>query len=316
MPWWAYCVLALPALLAAVVAFVWIDGLLGWYMLYAGTRFKWHEATENGDVVIVHLPGVMSDGLNCLSAVRDRIMTRGSLLEVAYWGETFSSAIYARSIVRKIEEITSTDQCIVLVGSSMGGLNALDVAKSLKEAGYESLGIVFNDTPPGSSYLKPPNKFLSKLVVFLPFGVACNTLLGPILRKLLVPPRDENIEDGLDKEVVKREALKNLAKWPLSINRDQLLYIHLRRPTGADFGRVFKGMAYIMGAPARNETVQQPEAKDRFMDIVHEGISDGSTKMEVFIVDTPHCAYAESPSRSAAALLEAIDHVLTGNRSA
>jgi hypothetical protein len=99
-----------------------------------------------------------------------------------------------------------------------------------------------------------------------------------------VPPRDENIEPGLDHVAVKREALAIMDKATLSTWRDQLVYITSRkRLSASDFDGIEAPVIYLR-CDRNNETVSQ---------IASNTWSLTSKDVRVKYVNSTHCGFIE-----------------------
>lgn len=288
MSWWAWLVIVLLLVLlvpiGAIIVAVWVDQWVTGVYLRSITTQQLHHGNSNGRL-IVHLPGILADGHTSCKPVLETWLRHGDVATIAYGGERFCARSFVRIAASRLNEIVMNYQEVVLVGSSLGGMLALDLRKELH---CEHASVIIVDAPSGAADMLGGGNIGAPLLRLLPFAQWSNRLLGPMMQTMLVPPKDENIEESLNKEELKQQALADMSRWPLSIWRDQLAYMAARpRLNSRDFVD-FESVVYL-SCDRNNETVKQPAAADAYRRAA------GASFRKVS-VDSTHCGYVERPT--------------------
>ncbi len=239
------------------------------------------------DTLIVYVPGILADGVKSSDPVRAAWLKFGDVMHVSYVGNRFDGSVVANHIARDIvtlhNSLNTPHRRIVFILSSMGGMLGLDVLEKLDHMRYPITDrrLVLVDAPSGSQDMLSGGNIFAPLMRVLPFGPVYNVLLAPLKRKMLLPPKDDSIEDHLDKELVKKTALENMDEFPVSVWRDQLVYM-------ATYFFDREKLAYpaiYLRCDEDNVTVKQPQAAQTWSTIFEN--------MKIVPVASPHCAYAE-----------------------
>jgi hypothetical protein len=169
----------------------------------------------------------------------------------------------------------------------MGGLLSLDVVSWLRDHGGtdKTIKLIAVDSPSGSQNMLAGGNIGAPVLRFLPFGRLYSWMGAGLIKMMLVPPKDENIEPGLDRAAVKREGIAMMSQATLSSWRDQLVYIASRKQLSAsDFDGIDAPVVY-MRCDRNNETVSQPIAANTW--------STTSKTVMVVGVDSTHCGFLE-----------------------
>lgn len=281
---WAVLLIGIIVLL---VVSTWLDRLFS--RLTSGVRISSYSQTASvlSGRLIVYLPGILADGDNSAESVINVWRRYGDVVTVSYTGDSFDAAGVVRIVAATIRNDRQHDN-VVLVGSSMGGMLALDVIDNLRRHGglTKKIDIIFVDSPASSRDMLAGGNVGAPVMRALPFGRLYNWLGAPLMRVMLIPPKDENIEPQLDRETIKREAMAAMGVYRLSMWRDQLVYMAAHpRLKQADFVGINR-LVYLQ-CSRNNETVKQPQAADAW------GFAAG--RMFTIRVDSTHCGYRERP---------------------
>ena len=210
MAWWQWLVLALAIDFALRVV------VRGWSKVTADTD---NSSAKKGFII----PGVLAEAKNQISPVRDVLAEHGRLY-YCNWGRVFysPSAItkrFAREIVwqTRVDNLTQP----VIVGVSLGGRVALDVAKEIRRIAPDIRPglVVLDGIGSGPKNLLSGGKILAPIARwarFIPFGLITILVFGAVVTiplSLFVNqgPVDSQIELGLNKHKVKVKAKKDMS---------------------------------------------------------------------------------------------------------
>jgi len=286
MPWWLW-IFAIPVgLVLLFIAATHLDRALSG--LKSDVILHGQRGEKTGRLII-YLPGILAHGDDSSRSLIDTWLRHGDVLTVSYVGERFDAAGVAKTVVRRLQNDLEHNQ-FVFVGSSMGGLLAVDIVDQMRlnpnREVLVSSSFVLIDSPSGSKDMLSGGNIGAPVMRLLPFGRMFNKLGAPLMRAMLVPPKDENIEAHLDHDGIKSQAIEDMGKYPLSVWRDQLAYMAahpaLRPSSFAGLNR----LVYLR-CDRNNETVQQPQAANRWARV--------SRELRIIGVDSTHCGYLERP---------------------
>lgn len=284
MPGWLWIVVV-PF---GFIVLVWLDRVLSGRWLRSDVRLNQHAGNATSRRRLVYLPGILVDGDKSSSPVLGHWLLQGDVTTVSYDGGSFKAAKVVTIVGMDILLDHRHDR-ITLIGSSMGGLLAMDIVNWLRRRHYSmsAIDIVFVDAPSGAKDMLGGGNIAAPAMRLLPFGRMFSWVARPLMKVMLVPPRDRNIESH-DKESIKRQALANMAGYPLSIWRDQLAYMAGHRPLQSESFEGLGRLVYLR-CDRDNETVAQPQAADSWRQA-------SGDRIEVVGVDSTHCGYLERPS--------------------
>lgn len=283
MPWWLW-ILASLILYAGLVL---LDRALSRFE--SNIEFGEHRGAATGTLSI-YLPGLVAHGDDSSRTVLQTWLKYGDVLTVSYTGERFNAADVIKNVVMRLRVDVGHDQ-FVFIGSSMGGLLAVDIIDQLRKDGNTATvaasSIIFVDSPSGSRDMLSGGNIGAPVLRFLPIGRAFNWLHLP-----MVPPKDKNIEDLLDRDTIKAQAIKDMKKFPTSVWRDQLAYMAahpaLRASNFSGLGQLIYLMCdRVVDGVQQNETVKQPQAAETWRNFVRGLLVIG--------INSPHCGYLERP---------------------
>lgn len=277
----------------AMVLLLFIDTMLR-SRLSATTRFDMLSSTERASNLIVYLPGILADGITSSDPMRRTWQNYADVLCVSYGTERFDGEAQAKVIANMLlkELRENKREKLVLMLSSMGGILGLDIWNQIHDDPSipSRVEMVVVDGIQGSENMLGGGNIAAPVVSLLPFGPIYNALLGPVFRKLQVPPKDPDIQEDLDKDKVKKEAMAAMAPYKISVWRDQLTYMSGHNDL---YPRQFRGISrvYYLMCTDHNETVKQPNEMRKWQN----SIKAAGIEFDLIKVPTPHCAYAQQP---------------------
>ncbi|MBC7943464.1 alpha/beta fold hydrolase [Candidatus Saccharibacteria bacterium] len=282
-------VIAIVIVLLIVLSFV-VDAALRLRMDTDVSVSTERGSADNG-TLIVYLPGILAGGRASSVGFID-IWRRNSdlVLLVEYGDERFDGEFCAKVVADAIQRQNAVTpfRRIVFIGSSMGGLLAYDVIRQLdvNTGSLEdtvSIELIALDAPTSRTDFQPPNHLVAPVLRVLPFGPIWNRL--NLIEKMFVPPKEENIEVGVDRAELARRVDEG-KNYRISFWRDELVYImtHGAPKYNALEGRVDR-LVYVRST-RDNDTVR-PEAYNAWA-----ATTSVATRMEV---DSTHVGFAERP---------------------
>lgn len=267
-----------------ILSFV-VDAVLR-LRLNSDVSVRSESGTANNRTLIVYLPGILAGGRASSVDLID-IWKRHSdfVMMIEYGDERFDGAFCAQSVSDAIQRQNAATPFyrIVFIGSSMGGLLAYDVIRQLKLDDSVSTELILLDAPTSSADFQAPNHLVAPVLRVLPFGPIWNRL--NLIDKMFVPPKEENIEPGVDRTELARRVDEG-KNYRISFWRDELVYImtHGAPKRGSLESRVDR-LVYVRST-RDNDTVR-PEAYD-----IWATTTSITTRMEV---DSTHVGFAERP---------------------
>lgn len=247
------------------------------------------QGAETG-TLIIYLPGILAGGEDSSQSLIETWLDHGDVLTVSYTGGRFDAEDVVNTVVWSLKTAPKSYLQFVFVGSSMGGLLALDVIDRLRRdrssvVAYSNLILI--DSPSGSRDMMAGGNIAAPLMRLMPLPWLFNGIGGWLMSKMFMPPKDENIEgpkEGFAK--IKSRALEMMGKFPFAVWRDQLAYMAAHSsPKAADF----QGLRRIvyMRCDRNNETVRSQAA---------ETWKRAAPELQVVGVDSTHCGFIERPS--------------------
>ncbi len=175
---------------------------------------------------------------------------------------------------------------IVIIGSSMGGLLGYDVVRDLRAKSLTTpIEMVVLDPPTGAADFQFPNNLKAHALRVLPFGPIWNQF--NIIDKMFIPPKEENIESGVDRAELARYVEQGKSHR-LSFYRDQLMYImsHATLKAGSLVGLVDRLTIVRSTRDTDTDTVRASASAAWF------AAFPDAVKIEV---DSTHVGFAERP---------------------
>lgn len=290
MLWWQKVGLSIVLVPAALIGVAHLDAAIASYD--SGVSFELEAQNDHypsdESHLIVYLPGILADGHQSSRPMVATWLQYGDVLSVSYTGQRFDADEVVEQIVGYIT--TDTHASYTLIGSSMGGLLAVDVIDGLRAADesdkVRSTDLIIVDAPSGSRDMLGGGNVVAPVLRLLPAGRLANWLLTPLMQAMLAPPKHEDMQPGLDSQVVVEQAVAMMRQFPYSVWRDQLAYMASHRPPqAADFASISQ-VDYLQ-CDLRNVTVSQPQAAQTWQ--------AAASWMTVWQVDSPHTAYSELP---------------------
>lgn len=301
MSWWQ--------ILGALLLTLPIDAIL--------RRIAWrnHEVVEivtlqpsrANDTLIVYLPGILASSDMMPERITRSWAERGEVWGVNYLSPRFRPEKIAESVANRIALYGDRHESlsrVVLIGSSMGGLLAYDirrqVASHLLMTNNALTPLMPIDAPTGRKDLQSPWDWLVRGFILLPFGPIWNPLSKLIMKKVFIPPKEENIEEGVDPEWLEWYNAKSRS-FPLSFWRDQAMYIMKH---GAPERSSIDDLAVYIRSTEDDDTV-----RENAIDAWISAAGTGGGIYEVWAEGAGHAAYAESPGPYERAFSVAFDYL-------
>lgn len=252
-------------------------------------KFNKFEATTDAAGLIVHLPGVLSHGTSGIlpvdgsttdpAGVLGALRAHGDVWTADYVGRNFDPRQIAR---RTADEIGMAPHSqVTIVGSSMGGMLAVDALRHMIGL-RRNLRLILVDTPFAASDLMGGGSVVAPLLKW--------TKLGQIRRLHRVsikgaPPKDHEVQDGLDTRAVKEAAMQRMQGFTLGVWMQQMAYMAAWRYP-LDFPPACE--VHYVACRQGNVTVRQPNAE--------AGWIGARPWLHSHKVQSPHCGYLQQPA--------------------
>lgn len=260
-------------------------------------------------------PGVLAETQNQFMPVREALQPFGRLF-YANFDRTraiFSPWRNKRVFAKRILELDSKYQFnqVVLGGCSMGAGVALDVNDELhrRNPTMRKPGLVVFDGVGGSENLLSGGNILGPIAPWLrviPIGFFTGLLISSvftIVQSLWINqlPKDAEIEEGLDKEAVKRKAKRDMAWYQTSVFLRQMAYMHTNTVTPKRLSR-FAWIVYFEYTD-HNVTLSQPAERNKWAAMAREA----GVAFSTWPIESPHVAFAQMPTVSIKAILQGLE---------
>ncbi|MES2876458.1 MAG: hypothetical protein V4678_03220 [Patescibacteria group bacterium] len=222
-----------------IVAVIAIDAVLRLIVLKSDTRFDFRKSdTSNSNTLLVYLPGILADGVQSSLLMVPTWQQYGDVLLVSYDGKRFKPQSISQDVAEWIKNRKRYDK-VVFIGSSLGGLLAYDTEARLTIGGVHDIDVDFLllAAPTEWGDLKGPGK-VSPLMYLWWAGPISNATTGKLfLKALFQKPKDDNIEDGVDRKELEQR-VREAQSTPFSVYADQIRYVlgHGRPPEGSLIG--------------------------------------------------------------------------------
>ena len=277
-------VLVVLTIVAFLVSALILDlALRQWY----GSKVELVSAPTTGtsakqkQCLVIYLAGIMAQSQDSSRDVSPMWLKHGNVLFVEYRGKRFRAHQAVTEVVAFIDAHEEYSE-IVIIGSSMGGLLGYDVIRRLDAATQRKVVLLAIDAPTSAWDFHSPSDKLAQFMRILPFGPIWNLVSRPILKRLMVPPKDENIEPEVNREELFRRFRKTW-DYPLSFYRDQVKYIITHGRPQANSLRGIKRLIYVA---SRRDDIVRAEAFEAW----RRAFGRTPTRLKP---DTTHVGYAE-----------------------
>ncbi|USN96201.1 MAG: hypothetical protein H6797_03935 [Candidatus Nomurabacteria bacterium] len=285
------------------VVVLWGLDIVARIIAWGGLNIQPDGLLKDGERRLYVIPGVLAEAKNQISPLRPILSQWGRLIYVN-WGKWFYSPsmnkhVLAQRIVEDRRQYDAGD--IVLVASSLGGSVSLDVGERLHEIAPDiKPGLIVFDGIAGSSNLKGPGKILGPVVRYgrwlIPLGFVGITLLNLVLMPIAkrmnegALPKDDEIEDGLNKKAIQDKARKDMAGYAVFTTLfRQTAHMSATKVTPEKL-RNFSYVQYYC-CTLDNVTVQQPKEARKW----RNAASKARVPFNAVEVKSPHDAYAQMP---------------------
>lgn len=234
--------------------------------------------------LIVYLPGILAGARRSSQDINDIWLEEGDMLHVEYRGKRFRAKRVVSAVAGYIITNGRRYERIVFIGSSMGSLLAYDIVQRLNRGTRAKVAFVAIDAPTSARDFQSPLDKTSHFMRILPFGPIWNLLSRPVMKLLMVPPKDENVEPGVNRTDLDRR-FQQMWDYPLSFYRDQILYMisHKKLVSGSLDG--IKRFVYVR-SKRDTDTVRQ--------EAIHSWYR-ARQRITYIEADSTHVGFAERP---------------------
>ncbi len=222
------------------------------------------RSSEKDDVIIIFLPGILAAS----SAMSDRILDVWARFGQV-WGVDYTPPRFRPEHIVSLVRDQLLRAClgeadvkrVVLIGSSMGSLLAYDIRQSLEKSSMFNVDVdlVVVDAPTGRKDFQPLLYWTSWFVHILPFGPLWNHLSKPIMKKLVIPPKEGEIDADVDRDWLDQQ-VAGARSFPLSFWRDQVMFILNHGAPAPD--SVDEPLVYIRST--KDDDTVRPEAEEKW----------------------------------------------------
>lgn len=240
------------------------------------------------------MPGILAGGRSSSQGLSDSWRQHGDVLFVEYEGKRFRAEQVIDKVVGFLDTRRGANyQHIVFIGSSMGGLLAYDVVQRLDAETRAKAALVAIDAPTSARDFQSPLDKTSQLMRVLPFGPIWNLLSRPVMGLMTVPPKEENIEPGVNRAELARR-VEEMRGYPLSFWRDQVMYIITHGKLANGSLRDIRRLVYVRSRRDIDTVRQQ----------AYNVWSRASGDAVYIEADTTHVGFAERPRAWRAAFVK------------
>jgi hypothetical protein len=268
-----------------MVGYLIIDAGARLFLSSKATRFDLVAGTSNSRVLFVYLPGILADGPHQSKELLPVLTQYGDVLQVSYMGQRFDGT----RVVADLEHELRTQvngygyRTVVFIGASMGALVAYDTFQKVRTLPVTWKFVVM-DAPTGRRDLQPPlDKLILAMNVWYP-GPIANLLHRPIMNMMAVPPKEENIEQQVDRaELAKR--VQEAKSFSPSFLADEDRFILNHSPLKKNS---LEGKTIVYVRSTRDNDTVRPRAFNTWKQVA----AGGTIRLEV---DSTHVGFNERP---------------------
>lgn len=278
--------------LAIIVGIVLLDVVLRLF-LDGSTDVEVVEGNRH-DVLIVYLPGILARGDTSSQELIDTWQRYGDVMLVSYKGNRFKSNRIAEDVALAITSQGNIYEKIVFIGSSMGGKLAQNVYIRMNLLDRPKCMLIAIDAPTCRADFQPPLDKISLGAWVWWAGPISNLFSKLYFNTTFVEPKEENIEDGVDRERL-AAVVKEAKSFPLSWSMDQNRFIMRDNVSHIDS---LKALSVVYVRSTRDHDTVRPEAFNHW--------STATTIIQRVEVDSTHVGYNERPETWRRAFVEDI----------
>ena len=257
---------------------------------------------RKADELIIHAPGILALGDESLlppsgsatdpGGVLGALCLRGDVVTATYPTHEFYPSYIARQLADMIDDGARRYRRVNIIGSSMGGLLAVDALARLTDPSLAPMiRSILVDSPFGARDLMSGGNIAAPVLRWMRLGQL------PLLQRFPIkggPPKPHEVQDGLDFEEVKRVMMARMEGFTFGTWAQDMAYMDWRFPAAA---LPFMSDAWYVPCTLGNETVR---------DTAVGGWTDAVPGLKVRPVVSPHCGYAQQPQ----AFIEAFAEIL------
>lgn len=285
--------------------------ILGW------PRMSDAVGNYRGGTGMFLFPGILAEAVNQFTPIRAAIQPYGRMF---YANFDLTRAIFSpwrnkRVFAKRIAQLDAKYQFDqkVFFGCSMGAGVALDVRDEMHRLNPEDQrkpGLVVFDGVGGSENLLSGGNIGGPLMTYarwIPIGFFSGLILSSLfmyfvqMRFLNQPPKDAEIEVGLDIKAVKAKAMRDMSWYQTSVFLRQLAYMHRNRVTPERLAK-FAWIVYFEYTD-HNVTLSQPAERSKWSKMAHEA----GVPFTSWTIDAPHVAFAQMPELNTKMILQGLE---------
>ncbi len=249
---------------------------------------------SNQKNLIVYFPGILADAKgSAIDFIYDIWLKAGDVMLVEYGKDKFDAQKTTRQVFFELKNkgyLGDPLQTITFIGSSMGGLLSYDVLEKVKlsrtsSEDFRAIDLILMDAPTCSQDFQPPNDKFAPILAKMPFGPIADRVFGFVIPMMFVGPKEENIEPGVDRKVLKAR-VDEAKSYRLSFWKDEIHYmVNHGVPDDKSLARYVNKVTYVRST--RDHDTVRPEAFKKWEYIFPQA--------EFKEIDSTHVGFAERP---------------------
>lgn len=295
-----------------VLGFMIVDYLLRFVVLGWPKMIDKNRLSKGGNGLFI-FPGVLGEPYNQVGPIRDLLERHGNLFYGKIGRVLYSPWMVRHRFTDQIEKIERRYEFSqgVLVGISLGACIALDVndQRFRNDPHAQKYGLMVYDGVAGPKNLLSGANIAAPIFCVIrwlnPLGLISGTILGTLL---MIPqgiwinqgPKDDEIEDGLDKKAVQKKAKWDMFGYLPNVFARQMVHIAASEVTAERLAR-FAWVQYFE-YDWKNVTVSQPSEREKW----RRAAIEAGVPFDYWMIDAPHVAFAQMPTASRKVLSQAL----------
>ena len=246
---------------------------------------------RKADELIIHAPGILALGDESLlppsgsatdsGGVFGALCLRGDVVTTTYPTHEFDPGYIARQLADMIVERAPHYKRLNIIGSSMGGLLAVDALAELSDLSLApKIRPILVDSPFGASDLMSGGNIAAPVLRWTRLGQL------PLLQRFPIkggPPKPHEVQADLDFDEVKRVMMARMEGFTFGTWAQDMAYMDWRFPAAA---LLFMSDTRYVRCTLGNETVRETAVR---------GWMGAVPGMKLYEVASPHCGYAQQP---------------------
>ena len=173
------------------------------------------------DTITLVVAGILADSREFSESQSEEWLENTDLLYLQFSGDRFE---LERGVAETVAYLRSSHgyKHVVLNAMSLGGLVMYDVAVQLHSMPF-TIDMFVADGATVRRELHTAPRLASRLVRVTPFGKHWNKVSRFAMKLLVIPPKKENIEPGVDRDEL-AASVERMRSYKLSFHHDQAVY--------------------------------------------------------------------------------------------